>query len=315
MALPQTTIDARRALFARLIDHAPTFPPAQLPLAEGIAEHHRVRQSEAGWIVNRFVCPASKLAELGDEPLRLSVVIDTGELPAEDDRIEAIEAAGLDPEILFDAAPEVYCELPLRDDVSFRVLRLGELGLRAKVRCGGAVVPSVVRLAEFIEACRRLEVPFKATAGLHQPFRSGDEHGFLNLLAASVFGDEEEALAEEDASAFDVTDEAFRWRDHNANADEIARVRRELFVSFGSCDAQEPIDGLRVLGFLPALAPCAVQVEAAADVLGLLLTRLEVLHPLLLLFGLLALTLLLFAHGHLLSHTRRSHGQRSSTGA
>ena len=47
---------------------------------------------------------------MGDEPLRLSVVIDEGGLPQADDRIEALEAAGLDPEVLIDASPEVYCE-------------------------------------------------------------------------------------------------------------------------------------------------------------------------------------------------------------
>jgi hypothetical protein len=247
---PATT--TRQALFAGLVDHAPTYPPEELPLDEGLAEHRRVKASDDGWIVNRFVCPASKLAELGDEPLRLSIVIDTGKLPPADARIEAIEAAGLDPEVLFDAAPEVYFELPLRHDVSFRILQIGELGLRAKVRCGGSVLPSVPAFAEFVQACRRLEVPFKATAGLHHPVRSGDEHGFLNLLAASVFGDEEEALAEEDPSAFSVAEDAFGWRERRADPDEIASIRRELFVSFGSCSAQEPIDGLHALGMLPA---------------------------------------------------------------
>jgi len=209
-----------------------------------------VRGGDTGWIVNRFVCPASKLAELGDEQLRLSVVLDAGELPPADARIEAVEAAGIDPEVLFDAAPEIYCELPLRDDFSFRILQLGELGLRAKVRCGGAVLPSVPALAEFVQACRRLEVPFKATAGLHQPLRHGDEHGFLNLLAAAAFGDEEEALADEDPASFEVSSQSFRWRDRAAGPLELSRAR-ELFVSFGSCSAQEPIDGLLELGMLP----------------------------------------------------------------
>ena len=209
-----------------------------------------MRTGDAGWIVNRFVCPASKLAELGDERLRLSVVIDTRELPLPDPRIEAFEAGGVDPEVLFDAAPEVYCELPLRDDFSFRILQLGELELRAKVRCGGSVLPSVPSLAEFVQACRRLEVPFKATAGLHHPLRRGHEHGFLNLLAAAVFEDEEDALAEEDPDAFGVSAESFQWRDRSAGAYEIAQAR-ELFVSFGSCSAQEPIDGLAALGMLP----------------------------------------------------------------
>ena len=250
MAVPDTATDARRALFARLIDHAPTFPPELLPLAEGLAEHRRVRETDDGWLVNRFVCPSSKVVRLGDEKLRLSVVVDDGRLPEPDDRVEAVEAAGLDPEVLVDAAPEVYCELPLRDDVSFRILQLGELGLRAKVRCGGDAVPGITRLAELVASCRRLEVPFKATAGLHHPVRSGDEHGFLNLLAAAVFGDEENALAEEDTSAFDVTAETFVWRERTAGAEEVARARRELFVGFGSCSAQEPIDGLRELGLL-----------------------------------------------------------------
>jgi hypothetical protein len=210
-----------------------------------------VRAGETGWIVNRFVCPASKLAELGDEPLRLSIVLDTGELPAADSRIDAVEAAGIDPEVLFDAAPEVYCELPLRNDVSFRILQLGELGLRAKVRCGGgSVLPSVPALAEFVQACKRLEVPFKATAGLHQPLRHGDEHGFLNLLAAAVFDDEEEALSDEDPGSFGISAESFRWRDRTSGVVEIGRAR-DLFASFGSCSAQEPIDGLRALGMLP----------------------------------------------------------------
>ena len=250
MAARNGKTDVRHALFGGLIDHAPTFPPEELPLDEGLAEHRRVRGSEHGWIVNRFVCPASKLVELGDEPLRLSVVLDTGELPDADPRIEAVEAASIDPEVLFDSAPEIYYELPLRDDVSFRILQLGELGLRAKVRCGGSVVPAVPALAEFIQACRRLEVPFKATAGLHQPLRHDDEHGFLNLLAAAVFGDEEDALEEEDPDAFSVSADAFRWRDREAGASEIALLRRGLFVSFGSCSAQEPIDGLLALGLL-----------------------------------------------------------------
>ena len=221
-----------------------------MPLDEGLAEHRRVRAGDTGWIVNRFVCPASKLAELDDEPLRLSVVLDTGVLPTADSRIEAVEAAGLDPEVLFDAAPEVYYELPLRDDISFRILQVGELGLRAKVRCGGSVLPRVPALAEFVQTCRRLEVPFKATAGLHQPLRHGDEYGFLNVLAAAVFGDEEEALADEDPGSFSVSDESFQWRERTAGAYEIAQAR-ELFVSFGSCSAQEPIDGLQALGMLP----------------------------------------------------------------
>jgi len=47
-----------------------------------------------------------------------------------------------------------------------------------------------------------------------------------------------------------VSGHSFRWRDREADVDEIGRMRRELFVSFGSCSAQEPIDGLVALGLL-----------------------------------------------------------------
>jgi hypothetical protein len=255
VAAPETTTDARRVLLAQLIDHAPLFPPASLPLDEALAEDRRVRAADYGWLVNRFVVPASKLPRLASEPMRLSVVLDSGGLPPADPRIEAVEAPpGVDPEVLVDAAPEVYVELPPGDDV-FRIDQLATLGLRAKVRCGGQSVPRPAALAELIWFCRRTGVPFKATAGLHHAVRTGDKHGFLNLLAAAIFGDEQDALENEDRDAFSLSTDEFGWRDRTAGAEEIARVRRELFVGFGSCSAQEPIDELIALGFLPAESP------------------------------------------------------------
>src|SRR6185503_9174089 len=111
-------------------------------------------------------------------------------------------------------------------------------------------IPTVEELAAFIAECRRLQVPFKATAGLHHAVRTGEQHGFLNLLAAAAFGDEDEVLAETDPSAFGLDEEAFRWRDRNASPEEVATMRRELFVSFGSCSFTEPVDELRALGLL-----------------------------------------------------------------
>jgi hypothetical protein len=251
------TTDARRALLARLIDHAPLFPPASLPLDEALAEDRAVREGELGWLLNRFVTPASQLTRLPGEPLPLSVVLDSGSLPPPDARIEAIEAPpGLDPEQLFDAASEIYVELA-PEEALVRLDQLAGLGMRAKVRCGGPIVPRAAELAEFVWLCRRRGVPFKATAGLHHPVRREDEYGFLNLLAAAIFGDEEDALEEEDEAAFALTAEEFSWRDRSAGAEEIARVRREVFVAFGSCSAREPMDGLVELGLLsrPPAAP------------------------------------------------------------
>lgn len=237
---------ARRALLERLIDHAALFPPASMSMPDALAEDRRVRGGEAAWLVNRFVCPAARLGELGPAPLRLSVILDAP-APLDDPRIEAIElpphAAGVEAR-----AVELYEEIPLDDAVGERVASLAAAGRRAKVRCGGAVVPSVDALAEFVRRCREAHVPFKATAGLHHPVRIDGSHGFLNLVAAAVFGDEEAVLADDDAGAFRLTDGAFSWRDRSASAAEVARVRRDGLVALGSCSVQEPVDELKALG-------------------------------------------------------------------
>jgi hypothetical protein len=236
--------DARAALLGKLIDHAPLFPPASLPIEEAIAEDRRFRAGPFGWLANRFVCSASTLAAAARVGAPLSVVLDEplSEGPA-DAQVEAVETSDkllLTPGL---GAAEVYVET--NDPTS-----LAGSGYRAKVRCGGATVPSVAELAEFVTSCRKLGLPFKATAGLHHPVRTDSRHGFLNLAAAAVFGDEEEALSEEDPASLSLTPEAFTWRGRSAGAEEIARIRRGLFVGFGSCSAQEPADELVALGFL-----------------------------------------------------------------
>jgi hypothetical protein len=228
-----SAVDARHALLGRLIDHAPMFPPASLPLEEALAEHERARASEDAWLLGRFVVRASRLAELGDTQLGLSVVLDEA-VELVDPRIEAVEVPpGVEPPA--HSPSQVYLEG--RIDRAFR----------AKVRCGGARVPSVEELGAFVRGCREQGVVFKATAGLHHALPADGQHGFLNLLAACVFGDEEDALRDD---AFELDAEAFRWRDRSAGAAELARVREELFAGFGSCSFEEPVDELRALGIL-----------------------------------------------------------------
>jgi hypothetical protein len=241
----ETRTDARRALLERLIDHAPLFPPASMSMEDALAEDARVRAADTGWIVGRFVCPASRLRELGPVPLRLSVVID-GPGFGGDARVEALEIppTGAIPPAA--THREVYIELPAGGDLAW----LRQRGLRAKVRCGGARVPEIDELAGFVRACRDQGVAFKATAGLHHAVRTDDEHGFLNLLAAAVFGDEEKALADADPAAFALTQESFFWRGRHADAGELTGVREQLLVAIGSCSAQEPVDDLRSLGLL-----------------------------------------------------------------
>jgi hypothetical protein len=236
--------DARHALLGRLIDHAPTFPPASLASTEAIAEDRRARASEHRFMLGRLVWPASRWDELGDEQRSVSVVLDA-ELP-EDQRIESVEVR-LSAEL--PDRGEIYVEVPVAD--AHEVRSLAARGLRAKVRCGGAEVPTIEELAGFIRACRAEGIVFKATAGLHHAVRTDAEHGFLNLLAAVVFGDEEEALAEIERGAFGLTAESFSWRGRAAGADALASARRELFHAIGSCSFVEPVDELRDLDLLP----------------------------------------------------------------
>ena len=226
------------ALFARLIDHAPLFPPAQLPLPEALDEHRLAREGAHGWIVRRFVAPASVLPALNREPLVLSVVLDT-QAEVADPRIEALEVPP-------------NAEVPVSDGevyVEGAVPPLASPAARVKVRCG-PTVPSVEELADVIRSCREHAVPFKATAGLHHAVRQEGQHGFVNLLAAAVFGDEEAALAEDDTEAFRV-DDAFRWRGRTASVEDVDRGRG-LFVAFGSCSFSEPVDDLIAQGYLAA---------------------------------------------------------------
>jgi hypothetical protein len=242
VTLAGTRTDAQRALLGRLIDHAPLFPPASLPLDEALEDHRRALASDESWIVARFVCPGSRLGELEGEPLRLSVVVDVRPERL-DERVEAVEGRG-DPADLARLAPEAYVEI----ESARQVVEVGAAGARAKIRCGPEP-PPVEALAAFVSACRAAGVAFKATAGLHHAVRSGGQHGFLNLLAAAIFGDEERALAEVDRDAFRLDDD-FGWRNRSAGPKEIARVRRELFASVGSCSFTEPVQELRALGFL-----------------------------------------------------------------
>lgn len=241
-------------MLERLIDHAALFPPASMSLPDALAEDRLARESPHAYLLNRFVVPAARLAELPRERAPLSVVLagaDDAELVAGADGVEAVELVLDGPRpgpadlvatyrALQPLGVETYFELVLdeswRDSVPAAIGAVAAVGGRVKLRCGGASIPSVEQVALVIACCREAGVPFKATAGLHHPVRRGDEHGFLNLLAATTAprGRLEAVLAEEDATAIDF-----------AGAD------RKLFTSFGSCSWREPVDDLRELGLLP----------------------------------------------------------------
>jgi len=267
--------DARRVLLGGLIDHAALFPPASMAMPEAIEADRAARATEHAWILDRFICPASKLDELPREAPRLSVVLDGGEGDLERVRdarlagrvVELVEAR-VDAEWIPDTqrlleatlgeGVRAFWELPPSRAVAGEVAAVREAGAGAKIRCGGASVPSVEEVAAFVAACRDAGVPFKATAGLHHAIRAGDAHGFLNVLAAAVFAyvdglSAEELvplLAEEDPGAFVADADAFAVGDRRASAEQIAEARRDLFVAYGSCSFDEPVADLVALGML-----------------------------------------------------------------
>jgi hypothetical protein len=272
--------DARHALLGRLIDHAALFPPASMDMPEAIEADRAARASENAWMLDRFICPASRLGELPADAPALSVVLDGGEgdieavaeAQAAGRRIELVEARPPDVTWIPDTqalvreklGPHVHTfwELPPGRGLRGEVAAVLEAGAGAKIRCGGETVPPVEAVAAFVAACRDAEVPFKATAGLHHPIRRGERHGFLNLLAAAVFahagglGEEELAalLAEEDPSAFTVDRDGLAVAGRRADDVAIATARAELFIAYGSCSFTEPVEDLTGLGILPVPA-------------------------------------------------------------
>jgi hypothetical protein len=214
--------DARRALLTRFFDHAPMFPPASLPPAEALAEDRRAQESEHAWMLGRLVWPAAQLSELPQDEPRALALVEAGSERQDD---------------------AVYLEGVSLDDVAAR-------GLRAKIRCGGERVPTAEEVAEFVRGCRSRGLVFKATAGLHHAYPTeAGEHGFLNVLAAAVFGNEEEALREK-PPAFALDERSLRWRDQQATPARLADVRASLCHSIGTCSFFEPLAELEQLGIL-----------------------------------------------------------------
>jgi hypothetical protein len=251
------------------------------------------------------VAALARLLDDSPDPLGCSVVVDAGAAEAElaglarlqaerADRfaIEAIEtrlanarganakqrvatlAAAVD-EAGWSERPSLFVELTGADDLEAAFGALHEeranrqLDICAKLRCGGATsadVPEPATVARFLATACKSDVPFKATAGLHHPFRhydpasGGAMHGFVNVVGAAVLAasgilvDEEaltEVLADEDVAHFRLDDDAFAWRGRISEREAIGAARMRVIRSFGSCSFAEPVDDLRAGGILP----------------------------------------------------------------
>jgi len=236
----------------RLIDHAALFPPASMSLEDALAEDRAARASPHAALMGRFVVPSDRLSDLPEQRPALSVVLRNGDLDLVRDTpgVEAVEQrlAGSRPRpadliasrrALEPLGVEAYYELVLdddwRDSVPAAIGSIAALGARVKLRCGGELTPTAAQVALVIASCREARVPFKCTAGLHHAVRRGEEHGFLNILAATAApaGRLEAVLAEEDPAEL-----------------ALEGADRALFVGFGSCSWREPVEDLVELGLL-----------------------------------------------------------------
>lgn len=137
-----------------------------------------------------------------------------------------------------------------------------------KARTGGEMAtsyPSPEELGEWIHRCVQLDVPFKLTAGLHEPIThinkdssSQYQYGFLNVLFSVGLALKEDLLVDElllvlretSSNEFNCTGEKWVYRDMTLDFDDIL-ASRELFLGFGSCSVDEPVAGLKKMNCLP----------------------------------------------------------------
>lgn len=192
--------------------------------------------------------------------------------------IDAIEMKTQTPEDIRKSASLIppglptFFEIRTSQSLNENLAAIKAAGKCAKVRTGGETAPlfpPIENLVQFLAACAKSNVPFKATAGLHHPVRashrftyqpdspSGAMHGFLNVfLAASfmLYGMDASAatalLAEESAGAFQFTDAGVSWRSHSLSNSQLLHARQSSCLSFGSCSFTEPLDDLRALHLL-----------------------------------------------------------------
>ncbi|MGI8722762.1 MAG: hypothetical protein ACR2JG_11095 [Geodermatophilaceae bacterium] len=285
---PASSIPERQAasaaltgLFGSLVDDAALFPPGNAAMADALAAHPHHLAGTYGFMVGRFLCPASRVPELAQawsrpEPVTVGLIADTGldglsdavTQIVTDPRLDlgAVEIAvptGSPAETLDDilaALPGVtgYVELPRSRDWAPDLDAIAVAGREAKFRTGGTTsgaVPTPEELASFIAACVARRVAFKCTAGLHHAIcgiedeAGNTQHGFLNVLLATqaaILGEGgEEIVGWLREGSSEVIVHALR-----AMHEHDARRVRTSFIGFGSCSVTEPVDELTALGLL-----------------------------------------------------------------
>lgn len=274
-------------LVAGLCDDAAIFPPGNLPLEVAVPAHRVHLASDHAGLVGPFIVSAAALDDLAallekherfevaltvPDPRKVADVLTTAaDIPGL--RVVALEVAVPEDVAARTVVPtlsqaltgrdelEVFVELPRDDRRPALVEALVGTRYRAKLRTGGIradLYPDERELAEAVVVLVGAQVPFKATAGLHHALRNTDptttfeQHGFLNLLAATDVaqrGGDVTAVAAVLAERDPETVAAW-LRAASERADEV----RATFRSFGTCSIVEPRDEMAGLG-LPTTLP------------------------------------------------------------
>lgn len=271
----------------QIIDYAGTFPPASLTPEEAVSNYFEFMDNDEGWIVENLAWRVVDLKTLADLLGNRAVGVAAIGRPSADwpEWQAAREADAKDMSVFLGvsaeaqiqtyecAAPplshfsagiaslksyrdetDVYFELPWDRDVSDELAMMAEgEWLSAKFRCGGNAIPSPTQLATVLKECIDLELPFKLTAGLHEPIAHDGQHGFLNVFAAigmryledSSINEMARILADDNPLSFSITG-AFAYRGREFSEEDLEDLR-SFFITFGSCSVDEPLAGLNRL--------------------------------------------------------------------
>lgn len=293
-----------QALLTGAIDYAGLFPPAKLPMRDAVARYADYRGCSESWALGRFVVPVARLDEFASalatvgaaaQEWRLSALL--GEEPAMDaHRIRSFNAVNAGSAFIDSAemkaagspsaarqtiaaaveqlppSTRLFIELPLGDELPGFMAAVAIEHAGAKVRTGGVTpeaFPNVRHLAQFLLCCAQHNAQFKATAGLHHPWRgryaltyepqspATTMFGFLNVLVAAAvarkggtLGEVADVLEIERGSDVQFGDDDIRWRNWRMQTQDLLETHSTFALSFGSCSFEEPLADLRRLTLL-----------------------------------------------------------------
>lgn len=281
--------------FDGLVDYAGLFPPASCTMTEATARYAEYRADPHRAMLGRFVVAATRLSELAtlaavtaggprpDDRWPLSVVLGPNMAPdaelmaafraspaAAALPVAAVELRANTPGEVGELASrlptdiERYFEVPAEGPVSDLAVEIKLVGGGAKLRMGGTTpeaFPAPEAVVRFLLAVTRNRLPWKATAGLHHPFRGRYPltyepraprqlmYGWLNLFLAAAElarggeGEVAQAILEEEAhGAFRRSEGAWHWQDLRWTDEDLRAVRTGGLRNFGSCSFREPVD-------------------------------------------------------------------------